>query len=321
MNLTDPRPLVSIIITSYNRVALLPRSIESVLNQSYPNIEIIVVDDGSKDGTHDYLKTVNDPRISVYIHKANYGQNASLNTGVCFASGSYIGFNDHDDVLLPTFIERFIDKFNSDPEFGAVYCPRYFKGAGRDAHLAIKFHLEGYIYPESLAQGYLSHMGTLMVKRDCFKKTRLFDINFTNAQDDDFCFLIAKNYKVGLISEPLAIEYGEVLEGRVTSNKLDYANGFRMLIQKHHDDIISLAGYDAWLNHCIKSGRLYTSVHQFDVAKKLIDECTEVFNMIVENKLPLPPSGIANLIPSRAELRDNLLQLIDYYNATAKLKV
>jgi glycosyltransferase involved in cell wall biosynthesis len=118
----DSLSRVSVITPTYNRSKLLRLTVESVLAQTYPNIEIIVVDDGSTDDTEavmaDYAGRV------IYIkqeHRAAYGRN----TGFKVASGEYINFLDHDDLMMPTKIERQVQVLDSRPEIGLVHCGYY----------------------------------------------------------------------------------------------------------------------------------------------------------------------------------------------------
>jgi glycosyltransferase involved in cell wall biosynthesis len=311
--------LVSIIIPTFNRENCVIRAIESALKQSYPLIEVVVVDDGSTDRSVDKISliTCNDPRVRVIQHTTNYGQNAALNSGICFCKGQYITFCDSDDVLLPDFVEKFILKFKSDSELGAVYSRKFVKIGNGQLIVANPFYLEGFIYPQVLAQGYLSHMGTIMVKRYCLKKTRLFDINFTNHQDDDFCFLLAKYFKIGILKEALAIEFNEGLSDRVTENRIDYAEGFLRLIKKYSDDITYFAGPDAMINHLNKSVRLFLDVLDVNSASLLLTECINLFNKTMEDGVP-PKKSVETIVPSRPLLREQLILNINMFNATLK---
>ena len=307
-------PLVSIIIPSYNRADLLPRAVESVLRQTHANVEVIVVDDGSRDATGAYLASLaHEPRLVSYVHTTNHGQNAALNTGLVFAHGDYIGFCDSDDELLPTFVARFLERFEADPGLGAVYSRKFLKRGDEPMFVTREFTIEGHVYPQVLAQGFLSHMGTIMVKRECLKKTRLFDINFTNHQDDDFCFLIARHYKVGLIAEALAIEYNALLNNRVTDNRVDYALGFERLLNKHRDEIVRHAGQDALLKHLLASARNFLQVGDSVRATALLHEASQLFNRIVESGVA-PVAAVADIVPGRAALRDELIALINFVN-------
>ena len=308
--------LVTIVIPTYNRETLVPRAIASVLAQSYPNIEVMVVDDGSRDHSTEAVLAIaeSDSRVRLVRHTSNYGQNAALNTGICFCTGTYVGFCDSDDTLLPDFVEKFVSKFQSDSELGAVYSRKFVKLGHREPVVAVPFTLEGHVYPQTLAQGHLSHMGTIMVKRECFKRTRVFDINFTNHQDDDFCFLVAKHYKVGLIPEALAIEFNEGLADRVTDNRLDYAQGFRRFIIKHADEILELAGPDAMIHHLNKSARLFLEVGDPHAATRLLTDCTDLFNKTVQSGVA-PLEAVASIVPNRSVLREQLIANVERCNA------
>ena len=94
-------PTVSVILPTYNRVALLPRAISSVLNQSYSNLELIVVDDCSNDGTEEEISRIRDARLTVIRQAVNSGPGAARNVGIRAASGQYIASQDSDDEWLP----------------------------------------------------------------------------------------------------------------------------------------------------------------------------------------------------------------------------
>lgn len=97
-------PLVSIVIPTYNRANLVRRAIESAINQSYSNLEIIVVDDASADNTEEVINGMGDSRIRYIRHKTNQGA-ATRNTGILAATGEYVAFLDSDDVWLQDKIE------------------------------------------------------------------------------------------------------------------------------------------------------------------------------------------------------------------------
>lgn len=99
-------PTVSVVIPTYNRAHLVGRAIQSVLNQTYQDFEIIVVDDGSTDNTEEVVKSFNDPRIRYIRHDQNRGGSAARNTGIKMARGEYIAFQDSDDEWLPIHLDR-----------------------------------------------------------------------------------------------------------------------------------------------------------------------------------------------------------------------
>ena len=111
-------PLVSVLMTAYNREQFIGEAIESVLNSSYTNFELIIVDDGSKDSTVKIARQfeVRDNRISVYVNEQNLGQFANRNHAADFAIGEYIMYVDSDDKIFPDGFERLIKVMNASSE-------------------------------------------------------------------------------------------------------------------------------------------------------------------------------------------------------------
>ncbi len=100
--------LVSVIIPTYNRAAILKDAIRSVLAQSYANWELLVIDDGSVDGTKAVVEGFNDPRITYYYQK-NAGPHHARNRGMEYSKGELIAYLDSDNVLYPTYLERMVE--------------------------------------------------------------------------------------------------------------------------------------------------------------------------------------------------------------------
>jgi glycosyltransferase involved in cell wall biosynthesis len=112
-------PLVSVIIPAYNAARYLPATLQSCFDQTYPHLEIIVVDDGSSDETAQLMAGY--PSVQ-YIRQANQGPAIARNTGMEQARGDYLQFLDADDLLLPPKIERCLAGFEAHPQAGVVYC-------------------------------------------------------------------------------------------------------------------------------------------------------------------------------------------------------
>lgn len=122
--------LFSIIVPTYNRAAFINKNLESLLNQSYPNVEIIVVDDGSKDNTEEVVKAISDSRIK-YYKKQNGERGAARNYGMYKATGHYINFFDSDDIAYPNHLQtalETIQQFNDPKTFHLGYDIKYTDG-------------------------------------------------------------------------------------------------------------------------------------------------------------------------------------------------
>jgi len=116
-----PEPVVSVIVPTFNRRDLIPRALASVLDQSFRDLEVLVVDDGSTDGTMDILATLDDPRIRVLRRECNQGQSAARNVGISQACGELIAFQDSDDEWLPGKLARQVEILRQHPEVEMVY--------------------------------------------------------------------------------------------------------------------------------------------------------------------------------------------------------
>lgn len=114
-------PLVSVIIPTFNRVNYIGRAIESVIGQTFPNFEIIIIDDGSTDDTCKYINSLNNNKIK-YYYQSNKGVAAARNKGLEVANGDFIAFLDSDDEWLPQKIEKQLNLFKSNPLLGMAYC-------------------------------------------------------------------------------------------------------------------------------------------------------------------------------------------------------
>lgn len=126
MELPDELPLVSIIMATYNRAKTLERAINSVLNQTYSNLELIIVDDGSNDNTENILNSYKDPRIVRYKHQTNMGVTAAKNTGLRMIRGEWFTTFDSDDEMLPDAIATMMDvPLRLDNKITAVTCNCY----------------------------------------------------------------------------------------------------------------------------------------------------------------------------------------------------
>ena len=113
------RPLVSVIIPTYNQREYLVQAIESVLAQTYESVEVIVVDDGSTDDTAQAVATMG--RAVRYIRQSNRGAAASRNAGIAHATGQYVAFLDHDDLWMPQKLAMQVSLFGEDAKLGLVY--------------------------------------------------------------------------------------------------------------------------------------------------------------------------------------------------------
>ena len=209
---------VSVIIPSYNRADLIKRAVQSVLNQTYQDFEIIVVDDGSTDNTKQIVKSFNDKRISYIYHKKNMGAPAARNRGIKSGRGQYFAFLDSDDEWLPEKLEKSLKKFLSlDSDVGLVYSNFFITGdGGRQKKALDRKGPEGKISRDLLRKSFIQMSATL-IKSGCLAKIR-FDERLPTDQDRDFFIRICQHWNAAYIDEPLSIWHAEDVRQRISTS-------------------------------------------------------------------------------------------------------
>jgi len=206
MNSVKSLPLVSVIIPTFNRCTMLPRSIDSVLNQTYRNFECIVVDDASLDETEavvmEYIEK--DNRVIYIKNEKNMHASASRNIGINKSRGDSVAFLDDDDEWSESKLEKQINLFNGlGQDYGLVYCwMDYYNKSGeiiREVHPSFK----GYIFRDVLDAQRIGGCPTLIVRKAVINEIGGFDESLLRGNDGDFIRRICRNYKVDLVPEVL----------------------------------------------------------------------------------------------------------------------
>lgn len=198
--MAEPSPKVSVVIPAYNREATVGRAIESALSQTLADLEVIVVDDASTDGTARAVESVTDPRVRLLRHETNRRAGAARNTGIAAARGAYVAFLDSDDEWLPGKLERQLAYMEANPEAPAS-CTGFLLVDGGEAFPRVPA-LRTY---RRLFMGCdLGPGTTLVARRDVFGEVGLNDERFYRYEDWDWVLRYAALHPMGLVPEPLA---------------------------------------------------------------------------------------------------------------------
>ena len=220
MSAKDNLARVSVIIPTYNRSRLLRLAVESVLAQTYPNVEIIVVDDGSTDDTATMMAQYAG-RVT-YIKQANQGSAAATNTGIRAASGEYLTFLDHDDLMMPTKIERQVQVLDSRPDVGLVNCG-YYHIDKEGNRLDKVWALPGGEVLKELVCGCFLWAGGPMIRRQCLDRVGLFDGEMWGEDWDMWLRIALAGYPFACIQEPLGAY--RILPGSMMANVAKLEHG------------------------------------------------------------------------------------------------
>lgn len=240
--------LVSVCIPTYNNAEYIEETIRCILNQTYQNIEVIVVDDQSKDNTVEVVKAISDDRIKLYVNEKNLGMSGNWNRCMELCSGEYIKLICADDLIHESLIEKEVAVMEqypdvmlvqSDTQFvdkngkGKGYYKRYYKKGVVDGIKASRFSV--------YTRNYLGAPLANLVRRSAYETYGGFDSSFVYIIDYDFYMTIANHSKIYIIHEPLnyfRIRYdsntGQVMGG---GKEEAYIAEHRKLIEKHAEEL------------------------------------------------------------------------------------
>lgn len=233
-------PVVSIVIPTYNRAHILPRAIQSILNQTYQDFEIIIVDDGSIDHTHDVVRLFSDKRINYAKQLSNKGEAAARNIGIALAQGKYIAFQDSDDESLPERIEdevRILNGYGNN-NVGIVYSNMVRIDKNGNGAVFKSPHVQP--NDEMLFSRGLNYffknigIGSSMIRAECFAKAGLFDTSLKYFVDMEFFIRASKYYAFYHIDKSLLNYYEEANSLDIYIKTIDAR---KAILLKYIDDI------------------------------------------------------------------------------------
>ncbi len=224
----ENEPLVSVVIATYNMGQYLPLAVESVLNQEWSNLEVIVVDDGSTDDTLVVMrKFAIEPRVK-YIRTENQGQPKAKNRGIFETSGEFIGFCDADDIWKPEKLRAQMRHF-SEAKVGVVYSEvSYIDQCGEPlANPNDDHRYEGEITEHLLIRNFIP-FGTAILRRECIEKNGVFDEDLPMGIDWDLWLRYSINWKFKY--EPSKTYVYRIWPGQMSKNyRGRYENAFIIL--------------------------------------------------------------------------------------------
>lgn len=260
------QPIVSVVIPSYKRAELIQRAVDSVLNQTMREIEVIVVDDNglntpAGEATCEKMqKYAGDSRVQYLRHEVNQNGSAARNTGIRAAKGKYIAFLDDDDAYFPQRFEKMCARMDQlDESWGACYSS-YVKHMpnGRDQYSAEKN--EGDLFIQALMRSlYLGSGSNLFFRRSAVEKIGFFDESYRRNQDLEYLVRILKEYKMAYVDEVLFEVFFDIRTEETTHVqrrereqlfRKNFARHLESLDKKQKKAILCMYDLD-WIRACI----------------------------------------------------------------------
>jgi GT2 family glycosyltransferase/glycosyltransferase involved in cell wall biosynthesis len=242
-------PRVSIILPAYNRAKVIVASVESVLRQTFEDFELIIVDDGSTDGTVDVVRQITDSRVHVLALPENIGVSGARNRGIAAARADWVAFQDSDDEWLPEKLSLQMERLTEpDSAWIGSYCGMVIIGgdtlsdgkknmSGRRTHVSylpsptIK-KVEGDIRP-SLMHTNLISTQMLIARRDALALVEGFDENLAALVDWDLVLRLSDHGPFAFVDEPLVLQ--RFSDNSITRDQSRRTIAREQLMAKHHD--------------------------------------------------------------------------------------
>lgn len=225
-------PTVSVIIPSYNCEAYIADTIDSVLNQTYKDIELLVIDDGSSDRTREIVASYNHPvRL---ITQANARVSAARNRGIREAKGEYICLLDHDDYWFPEKLDRQLKGFQAHPDAGVIYSAFILWKPDRHGHFPDPVGIDLTVYPDGIDpdfSGWVYHQflldcwmltSTTMFKADVFQRCGVFDELLPYSEDWDLWLRVSQEFPMIQLSRPTTLYRQHPEQGNRLVRDVDY---------------------------------------------------------------------------------------------------
>lgn len=229
-------PKVSVIIPAYNAMTYLPETVESALNQTFTDFELLIINDGSSDNIVEWTAQLTDGRVRL-ISQVNQGTAAARNTGIINAKGEYIAFLDADDLWEPTKLEKQVHCLDHNPSVGLVdtwilLIDQY----GNSTNRIRSHNTEGDVWKKvfEACDSPVCCGSSPMIRSSCFETIGLFDQTIY-AEDVDMWLRIASRYHFGLVKEVL-VKYREHPNNK-SKDCQSMLEGFRELIEKTYQSL------------------------------------------------------------------------------------
>lgn len=257
--------MVSVVIPTYNRAAILPRAIKSVLGQDYENLELIIVDDASTDETAEVVSRFDDPRMRVIWHERNKGGGAARNTGIGAAEGEFIAFQDSDDEWLDGKLSKQIKAMEkAGPNCVLAYCTKIVYGRDRTY---IRGERRCVCVPDPSSaklSGDLSRLlarvnvistQVIVARTAALREIGGFDTRLYNSQDWDIAIRLSRLGDFAFVDEPLVNNYIQKDSISTLSRKAPYS---QLIISNKlkRSGIPAAVQADRWARLGVTMGRL-----------------------------------------------------------------
>lgn len=258
-------PFVSVIIPTFNRVALLKRTIYSVRSQTFRDFETIVVDDGSTDDTGRWLANQGDLRV---VSQENKGIATSRNNGASIAKGEWLAFLDHDDLWDPTKLRVQVQFIEKNPDVALVAAKHVTIGK-RFSTPSRPVWVKGDLLVKAYTESFI-HTSSVMIKKEVFQAIGGFSPEYKFADEFDVWLKVARDHVVAYVNQPLV--FIRLYESNTSHDRLGLRQETHDILLKHYDPnriplnsfLKTMSDHDISFGRaCLKGGNLTGALEWF----------------------------------------------------------
>ncbi|SET25538.1 Glycosyl transferase family 2 [Salinibacillus kushneri] len=319
------KPLVTVFIPMYNCEGYIGQALESILNQTYANLEILLIDDGSTDQTVEIVTKYNDNRIKLIQNKENKGIPYTRNLGVEQANGKYMAIMDSDDIALSNRIERQVYFMERNQDIDAI--GTYYQMIGGRLKRVKKSNITS---PEEIKVSLLffspiSNPSSMIRLRTIKKHNLKYNLNYFVAQDYGMWLQISKVGKLAILPEVL-LQYRTGHTNITKRTKTKKASRRKQILDSIHRDALSfynfklssqeLSDFNEFFNDNPQAALSNQTMYQIpNILKKLTDQCHNDFDVKLFSKITQK-----NFTFALSNHRLSLLKKIRLYKKTVGIR-
>lgn len=243
--MTSQEKMVSVILPTYNRAYCLERSIRSVLEQTYENLELIIVDDGSTDDTPGLVASIHDVRIRYIFTKLNQGASAARNFGLQYVTGDFIAFQDSDDYWRAEKLSLQVQEIEREQAAFCYHKVQYDLGKGQLAILPqADIPLEkkrGDIYAQLLYENMVD-CPALLVRRECLEEVGGFDVGLKALEDYELALRLGNAFRAAFVDEVLIDK--SYTQDSVSLQAQNYLDASCEILFRYQKDYVQTGNFD-----------------------------------------------------------------------------
>ncbi len=293
-------PEVSILIPTYNRAHVLKRAIRSVLQQSYEDFELIVIDDGSTDETKAVVRAFEDKRLR-YVRQQNKGAAAALNLGIREARSRFIAFLDDDDEWLPDKLEVQMDMFRSERmKTGVVYTGRWRVDPGSNEKMYYPPDtipkMNGDLHTLLFAHVTFVCLVTAVIRKECFEKVGGFDETLPSGNDRDLWIRISRHFEFRFIPRAFVNVY--LTPDSMSRTEANIIKAHIMLLDRY-DEEYRRYGKDRYLQLACRVGTSLMARREFRHGWRYLSRAIRTARFNVFRLAPMIRYGIGRAVKTR----------------------